>query len=82
MGVPPVELLKLPLSLCNASRRVSINVPDAVKRRPSGRRFRFHTGRVSQNRFFRIPAIPRTADFVTSRDAVRAIWFTAASIGV
>ncbi len=80
MGVPPVELLKLPLSLCNASRRVSINVPN--ERRPSGRRFCFHRQGAFQNRFFRIPAIPRTADFVTSRDAVRAIWFTAASIGV
>lgn len=25
MGVPPWELLKLPLSLCNAGRRVSID---------------------------------------------------------
>ena len=46
------------------------------EKRPKGRFFflsRLDDPTRRQNRLLRIPAIPRMADFVTSRDAVRAI---------
>lgn len=71
MGVPPVELLKLPLSLCNASRRVSTNVSPATAA--------FGPPLPFQNIRFRIPITPRVTSRVTSRVAVRATVFSAFS---